>query len=112
MATEFQEGDVGTQIKIAVMDEDTEEYLTFDDLLDQYILVQPPTGASYQVVPDVELNTSDPLTPDKLVWTTVSGELVPRGSWQAQAMVQKPDGRWHTRVKHFTVRGNLSGATV
>lgn len=111
MTTEFQEGDVGTRVRVAIPDE-TGEYLTFDDLIDKQMIIQPPTGTSFTVDPDIELNTSDPATPDKLVWTTESGQLIPAGGWQAQAMVQKPDGRWHTKVKHFTVRGNLDGATT
>lgn len=106
--TEFQAGDP-SEIEVTILKADGVTYWDFDDLIDQFLRFQSPTGASFdrtggEIVVTVN---SDPADPDTLSYTFASGELLPPGNWQVQGWIQKPDGAWHTNVKHFKVNANI-----
>lgn len=43
----------------------------------------------------------------KLTYTSVEGDLSETGSWQLQAYVETPAGKWHSDIVNFTVYANL-----
>lgn len=111
MATEFQEGDVGTRIEVQIIDQD-ENPVDLQDLVDypsatiKRFIFQRPGGQTFTKEPDV-VNPSAP-SDGLLEYFTESADLIPAGDpWQVQALIKRTDGQWHSRIKRFRVLANL-----
>lgn len=102
MAADIHVNDIGTELVVAIVDEDGAA-VNLAAATVKTIRLKPPTGATLSKAAVLDTNGTDGL----IRYDTVSGDLSTPGSWQIQGFVTVAGKSWSTEVGNFLVKKNL-----
>lgn len=106
----IHQGDIGTELVVAVTDEDGAAVNIASASALTVYLTLPAVGTAAPVTL-TKTGTLDTTGADGLLkYTTVDGDLSVPGTWHIQARVTLGGNRWSTRETSFQVKASRGGA--
>ncbi len=102
MAGEVHLGDIGTEFRITIVDEDGTA-IDISSSSTKTVIFKKPDGTKLEKVASFVNSGTDGL----LKYVTISGDLDLIGTWKIQAKVILPGGSWYSNFKSFKVYRNL-----
>jgi hypothetical protein len=101
MASQIQEGDIGTKLLVTITDDDVIVNISSASSLS--IFIKKPDGSILTRSGTFETNGTD----GKMYYTTVSGDINTSGSYKIQGRVTLSNGSFYTSTATFKVNRNL-----
>ena len=101
MASQIQEGDIGTKLLVTITDNDA--IVNISSASSLYIFIKKPDGSILTRSGTFETNGTD----GKMYYTTVSGDIDTAGSYKLQGRVILANGSFYTSTVTFKVHCNL-----
>ena len=101
MASQIQEGDIGTKLLVTITDNDA--IVNISSATSLSIFIKKPDGSILTRSGTFETNGTD----GKMYYATVSGDIDTAGSYKLQGRVTLSNGSFYTSTVTFKVHRNL-----